>query len=151
MKYKLISLSNSSHEYINQETWKKILQLAGFYGWQPLGTRPPSMYRRPEHIPAYGSGSYFKREGESVSTEDASALALALEKALDDIPDALHRPEDDLPEWFSPMERAIIEEGIESLLLDFIARNPYEYFAGSGKRHLIQFVKFCKLGSFLIL
>ena len=151
MKYKLISLSNSSRENINPKTWKKVLQLASFYGWQPLGTNPPSMYRRPERMPAYWRGSYFKREGQSVSTEDASSLALALEKALDDIPDVLHRPEDDLPEWFSPMERAIIEEGIESLLLDLVSRNPYEYFAGSGKRHLIQFVKFCKLGSFLIL
>ena len=27
---------------------------------------------------------------------------------------------------------------------------PFEYFAGDGKRNLIEFIRFCKLGEFVI-
>jgi hypothetical protein len=59
--------------------------------------------------------------------------------------------EDELPEWLSPAERALIEEGLQDGLLDTRGIHPFEYFAGDEKRHLIQFIRFCRLGSFKIL
>src|SRR4051812_296752 len=50
-------------------TWPNMLALANQYGWEPQET------------------NYFSNEGGLVCEEDAAALALALEKALDDIPD----------------------------------------------------------------
>jgi len=152
MSYKLISLSSSnSREMFSRKSWVKALRLAQFYGWQPMGTQPPSIYRRYGLAAANWRGSYFKHDGQMVKAEDVFSLRVALEQALDDIPDSRYRFDDNLPEWFSPMERAIIDEGIESMLLDLIARNPFEYFAGPEKRHLIDFIKFCRSGSFLIL
>jgi hypothetical protein len=152
MAYKLISLSSStSRETLSKKTWVKALRLAMTYGWQPMGTQPPSIYRRHGLAPGNWRGSYFKHDGQTVKAEDVVSLRTALERALDDIPDSRYRVEDNLPEWFSPMERAIIEEGIESMLLDILARNPFEYFAGPQKRRLVEFIRFCRSGSFLIL
>lgn len=152
MDYRLISLSSSkAREVFSRKSWVKALRLAQFYGWQPMGTHPPSIYRHHGLPAANWTGSYFKHDGQMVKAEDVLSLRCALEKALDDIPDSRYRVEDDLPEWFSPMERAIIEEGVESMLLDLLAKNPFEYFAGPEKRHLKEFIKFCQSGSFLIL
>ena len=152
MSYKLISLSSSnSRESFSRKSWVKALRLAQFYGWQPMGTHPPSIYRHHGLAAGNWTGSYFKHDGQMVEAEDVVSLKLALEKALDDIPDSKYPVEDNLPEWFSPVERAIIQEGIETMLLDLIERNPFEYFAGAEKRHLVEFIKFCRSGSFLIL
>jgi len=59
--------------------------------------------------------------------------------------------EDDLPEWLSPLEKEFIEDGLEDELLDIMGTHPFEYFAGDEKHHLTQFIRFCKLGSFVVL
>jgi hypothetical protein len=55
---------------------------------------------------------------------------------------------EDLPEWLSPEERAMIEEELEDGLLDILGVEPLEFFAGDEKRHLKAFIRFCRLGSF---
>jgi hypothetical protein len=100
-----------------------------FYGWQPMGTRVPSM----THIHGFHAeawdGTYLTNDGQIVVSEDALSLGMALEKALDDIPD--FNLDDDPP--------------------DLSRVNPFEYFAGDEKQQVVDFIKFCRLGSFLIL
>jgi len=123
-----------------------------------MGTKPPSMINF-HNLGADWSGTYWTNDGQIVKTEDAKSLAQALQKSLDDIPDAniemdwnaKYWFEDDLPEWLSPDEKAIIEEGLNDDLLDIIGMHPFEYFAGDQKRHLIELIRFCRLGSFMIL
>jgi hypothetical protein len=98
-------------------------------------------------------------DGQAVAAEDARLLAAALERALAAIPDlsqaltwdAASWREDDLPEWFSPVERAMIEETLQDGLLDITSTHPVDFFAGAEKRRLIDFIRFCRLGSFEIL
>lgn len=95
------------------------------YGWKPMGTHPAP------RIEVWGldaedwDGTYLTNDGQIVIAEDALSLAIALEKSLDDIPD------------FN------IEEGPKA--------DPFEHFAGDKKRQLVDFIKFCQLGSFTIL
>ena len=98
-------------------------------------------------------------ECQTVRAEDALLLAVALEKSLDDIPDAniemdwnpKYWPEDDLPEWLSPEEKELMEEGLEDEFLDIEGIHPFEFFAGDEKRHLTGLIRFFRLGSFEIL
>lgn len=158
MTYHLFNPSTLLCRKFSRQFWAKALELAGFYGWQPIGTYPT-----PNHdfckLNAVWDGSYFTNDGQIVIAEDALSLAAALERALDDIPDANIKIdwnsqswlEDDLPEWLSPAERALIEEGLQDGLLDILGIHPFEFFAGDEKHHLIQFIRFCRLGSFEIL
>lgn len=124
-----------------------------------MGTRPPSIIEFYGLDAADWDGTYFTNDGQTVITEDALSLAIALENALADIPDfnieidreAKYRKEDELPEWLSPMEKAKIEDGLEDYQLGTVTMQPFEYFAGDEKRHLVDFIKFCRLGSFTIL
>ena len=85
-------------------------------------------------------------------------LAIALERSLDDIPEENFKfdwafkswLEDDLPEWLSPLERAMIEEELQDGLLDIMGTHPLEYFAGEEKYCLKGLIRFCRLGSFTI-
>ena len=70
----------------------------------------------------------FTNDGQIVVTEDALS-GIALEKSLDDIPDFnLHYYE-----------------------LDLEPDHSFEYFGGDEKEQLVDFIRFCRLGSFLIL
>ena len=99
----------------SREFWEKALDLARFYGWKPLGTRPPLTHDF-RLLNADWPGTYLTNDGQTVLREDALALAQALERAMDDIPDAQASMDwnprswlaDDLPEWLSPAERRII-------------------------------------------
>jgi hypothetical protein len=129
MIYHLSSQSAISRQKFSRESWTKLLSLGMFYGWQPMGTRIPSMTEiHGFHTEAW-DGTYLTNDGQIVVTEDALALGIALEKSLDDIPDF----------------------NLEMDPLDLNRINPFEYFAGDEKRHLADFIKFCRLGSFLIL
>ncbi len=142
----------------SRQFWTKALELARLYGWQPKGTRPPSHLNFHE-LNADWHGTYLTNDGQLVKTEDAFLLAAALEKSLDHIADTNPQidwnlecsMEDDLPEWLSPDERAMIEEALQDGLLDMVGVNPLEFFAGDEKRHLQEFIRFCRLGSFEIL
>ena len=129
MIYHLSSQSAISRQKFRRESWTRVLSLGIFYGWQPMGTRAPSMTELHGWSTEDWDGSYLTNDGQIVITEDAFSLAAALEKALDDIPDF----------------------NLDSDALDLNKINPFEYFAGDEKRQLIDFIKFCRLGSFLIL
>jgi hypothetical protein len=142
----------------SRQFWAKALELARLYGWHPLGTRPtPGLdFFKPD---ANWHGTYLTNDGQVVSAEDACALAAALERSLDDIPEARIETdwdfslwlEDDLPEWFSPAEREQVEEELQDGLLDIMGIHPLAFFAGDEKPHLVQFIRFCRFGSFEIL
>src|SRR6266540_1355247 len=157
MTYELFNPSTAICRKFSRQFWAKALELASFYGWQPMGTHPT-----PKHdfckLNADWNGTYLTNDGQIVKAEDALLLAAALERSLDDIPDLNIEKdwnpqfwvEDDLPEWLSPAERAMIEEGLQDGLLDIMGTHPFEFFAGDEKRHLIMFIRFCRLGSFTI-
>lgn len=159
MNYYFSSQSTVSRKKFRKEAWVKVLSLAMLYGWKPMGTHPAS------RIEVFGldaedwDGTYLSNDGQIVIAEDALSLAMALEKSLDDIPDfnieldrvPKSRREDDLPEWLLPEEGVIIEGGTKDQPLDLPEIHPFEYFAGDEKRHLVDFIKFCQLGSFIIL
>ncbi len=158
MSYELFNPSTTICRKFSRQHWAKALELARLYGWQPMGTRPPSMVDF-RILNADWDGTYLTNDGQVIKAEDALSLAVALEKALDDIPDDNIEMdwnpkfwiEDDLPEWLSPEEKEFIEDGLEDELLDMMGIHPFEYFAGDEKRHLAQFIRFCKLGSFVVL
>lgn len=158
MSYELVNRSTILCRMFSRQFWSKALELAGSYGWIPLGTRPPSQvdfYK----LGAEWDGGYLTNDGQTVKAEDARSLAAALERSLDDIPNegipvdwnSMLKLEDDLPEWLSPEEREFIEDELQDGLLDIMGTNPLEYFAGNEKRHLKEFIRFCQLGSFEIL
>lgn len=158
MSYELFNQSTELCRKFSRQSWAKALELAQFYGWRPMGTRPPVVHDF-HSLNADWSGTYLTNDGQTVKTEDAIALAYALHKALDDIPDVKIELEwnlkdwfeKDLPEWLSPAEQALIEEGLNDDLLDIMGTHPLEYFAGDQKRDLTEVIRFCRLGSFIIL
>src|SRR5207249_11688872 len=87
MIYHLSSQPAISRQKFSREAWTKVLSLAMFYGWQPRGTRPPSITELHGLGVEDWDGTYLTNDGQIVSTEDALSLAIALEKSLDDIPD----------------------------------------------------------------
>jgi len=127
--YHLSSQSAISRQKFSRESWTKVLSLAIFYGWQPMGTRVPSMTEIHGFDTEYWDGTYLTNDGQIVVAEDALLLAIALEKSLDDIPDF----------------------NLRYFPLDLNKITPFEFFAGDEKGQLVDFIRFCKLGSFLIL
>ena len=149
------TITSLSRKY-SREFFRKALELAQAYGWKPLGTRLPTVDRFRGHGATW-LGSYLTNDGQLVLTEDALSLAEALSKALDDIPDESREmdwnpkfwAEDELPEWLSPEEKEMIEEGLEQHAPEEM--HPFEFFAGDEKAHLKELIRFCRLGSFMIL
>ena len=158
MSLELFNEATTLTRRYSREFWEKALELAQAYGWKPLGTRPPAAHNF-RLLNADWPGTYLTNDGQTVMWEDALALARALEKAMDDIPDANAEIDwnprfwlvDDLPEWLSPTERLIIEEGLQEYSHDVMDVHPFEFFAGDEKQHLRGFIRFCRLGSFAIL
>lgn len=158
MSYELINRSTAVCRRFSKQSWAKALELAALYGWKPLGTQPPSAHDF-RLLNAEWNGTYLSNDGQVVGAEDAFALAAALERSLPELPDVSPPNdwtsrfwlEDDLPEWLSPEEKAIIEEELEDGLLDTMGIPPTEFFAGEEKHHLVTFIRFCRLGSFEIL
>ncbi len=153
MSYDLLNPSTRISRKFTRQFWAKTLELAQLYGWRCMGTCPPS-----EALEADWLGGYLTNDGQMLTVQDASSLADALEKSLDDIPDvktpidwnAELQTEDDLPEWLSPEEREIIQEGLEAELFDVRGIHPFEFFAGDEKHSLMTLIRFCRLGSFII-
>jgi hypothetical protein len=158
MTLELFNESISISRKYSRQFLAKALELARFYGWMPMGTQPPSTYSF--HIlDAEWSGMYLTNDGQIVSAEDACSLARALEKSLDDIPDDNFNMnwnprfwvEGDLPEWLSPQEKELVEDGLDEHSPDCAKQHPFEFFAGDEKHHLVHFLRFCRLGSFMVL
>ena len=158
MSYDLVSHSTILCRTFSRQFWAKALELAQSYGWKPAGTRPPTQIDFYE-LGAEWDGRYFTNDGQTVNAEDALSLAAALERSLEDVPDSnppfnwnsILRQESDLPEWLSPEEQEFLEEELQDGLLDIMGTSPLAYFAGDEKRHLKEFIRFCRLGSFEIL
>jgi hypothetical protein len=157
MTLELISEATALCRKYSREFLSKALELAQAYGWKPLGTRLP-LVPGLGNLNALWNGIYLTNDGQIVLAEDALGLAEALNRALVDIPDQgdafdwnpkLWR-EDDLPPWLSPAERAQLEEGLMEHIPDGFGMHPFEFFAGAEKRHLIDLIRFCRLGSFRI-
>jgi hypothetical protein len=129
MIYHLSSQSSISRQKFSRESWTRILSLALFYGWQPMGTRVPSMTELHGFDVEDWDGTYLTNDGQIVVREDALRLGIALRRSLDDIPDF----------------------NLDRYLTDRSSITPFEYFAGDGKDQLTDFIRFCRLGSFLIL
>jgi hypothetical protein len=158
MSYELINQSTEICRKFSRQCWTKALELARLYGWRPMGTLPPFLFDFYQ-LNADWSGTYLTNDGQTVRAEDAYFLAAALERSLEHIPTVNHSIDwtskfwldDDLPEWLSPDERAMIEEELEDGLLDILGTHPLEFFAGDDRRQLMEFIRFCRLGSFDIL
>jgi hypothetical protein len=157
MTYELVNQTTEICRTFSRQFWTKALELARLYDWQPMGTLPPPIYDF-HKLEADWSGTYLTNDGQTVKVEDARFLAAALERSLPDIP-AWNKKidwsskfwlEDDLPEWLSPEEKVLIEEELEDGLLDVLGTHPLEFFAGDEKRRLVDFIRFCRLGSFEI-
>ena len=129
MIYHLSSQSAIARQKFSRESWIRVLSLGMFYGWQPLGTRVPSITELHGLIDEYWDGTYLTNDGQIVVTEDALRLGIALKKSLDDIPD---------------FNLEVYPPALSKV-------NPFEYFAGDEKQQVADFIKFCRLGSFLIL
>lgn len=158
MSLELFHEPTSISRTFSRQFLEKALELARLYGWRPLGTHPPSMLDF-NLLNAEWNGAYLTNDGQVVSAEDAGALVCALERSLDDIPDAGMTMdwnpklwlEDDLPEWLSPEEKELVEDGLEEHSPVDSDVHPFEFFAGDEKVHLIRFMRFCRLGSFIVL
>jgi hypothetical protein len=158
MSLELFNHTTSISRKYSRQFLEKALELARISGWQPMGTRPP-LERDIQFLNADWLGTYLTNDGQVVCREDALSLAYALEISLDDIPDA--EPDmnwnpkllfvDDLPEWLSPAEKAMIEDGLEDHSPELMNVHPFEFFAGKEKRYLIGVIRFSQLGSFTIL
>ena len=159
MSYDLVNPSMAAHTKFSRESLGMILHLARFYGWQPLGTRPPLLHLLRDLSLEDWDGTYLRNEGQVVEAEDALSMAVALEMALDDIPDVNLEveqgleplaEEDDQPEWLSPAEKAMVQAGLEDQQFELVGVLPFEFFAGDEKQHLAEFISFCRLGGFTI-
>jgi hypothetical protein len=122
-----------------------------------MGTLPPFIHnlRQPAYedgTPPVWDGTYLRNEGQIVRATDALALAVALEMAMDDIPDVNldENWEDDLPDWLSPAEKALVRNGLVDHEDKLTGLLPFEYFAGNEKQNLAEFIRFCMLGEFVI-
>lgn len=143
----------------NIRGWPHVLNLAQFGGWVPEGTQSqPEGYFHMEDW----DGSYFGNAYQIVGTEDAADLAAGLRAVLDDIPDV------DAVNWskragdplFDPVVVAEDVEGVvEAILQDMKIPLRYdnisvsdsiEYFSGTNKTKLVEFISYCEAGSFVL-
>ena len=158
MRYQLSNQSTRRLQSLSRDTWSRALSLGMFYGWHPMGTLPPLVHKLRETPHGTWDGTYERAEGQTVQARDALMLAIALRMSLDDIPDCnLDRDlilEDDLPEWLSPDEKAMLNDGLEDYIdeLDELPLEvlPFEFFAGDAKQNLVDLIHFCMLGEFVI-
>jgi len=78
---------------ITPRLWRTILSVAQYYGWEPTGTLPPDPDYVDEQLVelcdrVFWDGRYYPGCLQRIIERDAQALAAALTRALDDIPDA---------------------------------------------------------------
>lgn len=71
------------HISVTNRTWRRALELASMFGWEPMGTAAPEL---PEGYGPYGdgdwNGKYCSHDGQRILEPDAKAIATALEKAM---------------------------------------------------------------------
>lgn len=140
-----LRIHNAAGEmYFTSAAWQRLLQLATACGWEPAGTLSveglfdaTSLANKPYSEDNW-SGDYSTPTGQLVSAQDALELVMALARALPDIPD--HDTKDPI------RDRAgygLKNEEIERL-------STLEWFSGSGKNRLREFIRLCNWGGFII-
>ena len=131
--------------------WSKVLYLASVYGWEPAGTKPPPWWDRPT---LSWQGLYQSNDGGLVTMEDARAVAGALEKALDDIPDHNEMPDKIVTYRIGETSGEPVTDALLAVLdgvsAPNAALNPFEFFGGKDKLRVKDFVTFCRKGGFYI-
>jgi len=95
MEMSFINFKTKDKFYLSWWEWEGILVLACRYGWKPLGTDGPGVYGK-NVVPKWWrdywkrikgwNGSYFSNDGQAVKAEDAENMAVALTRALADMP-----------------------------------------------------------------
>lgn len=113
--------------------------MAQLYGWRPQGT---SLLQRLTAEPDAEDvlGSYYPKEGQTLSQADAKAIAKALTEALEDIPD------------FDAVEHKTeyqVRDGQKiRVVKPNMKFNLFEAFSGDNKKLVRDFIWFCKQGEF---
>ena len=139
--------------------WANMLYLANQYGWQPQGT-----VLSDDTESGRWDGDYFGNEGQTITAEDANALADALEKALDDIPDR---------EVYASLTTEVIDFVSADQLCELVLEhdyvllgadphlkkatidkagylNPFVHLSGSYKLAVKDLIALCREGAFFI-
>jgi hypothetical protein len=154
MTLELVNTTTSLSRIYSREFVGKALELAHSYGWKPMGTRLTIL-----DFQRLWLGTYLTNDGQTVLMEDALSLAEFLSRTLDDIPNENRKidwsdpklwHEDDLPEWLSPEEKKLVQDGLEEYWPSGMELHPLEFFAGDEKPYLKEFIRFCRLGSFAV-
>jgi hypothetical protein len=127
MAYTIIG--KTGYMSVNVTAWGMLLKLSERFGWKPAGTESPA------GVDEWG-GNYIGRDGQLVTDKDATALAMALERALDDI-----------PEQAATGTRVTSKGGIKN----GADVSPIEYFSDRKRKKAIRdFIAFCKISGFTI-
>lgn len=167
----------------NIGTWSPLLKLARIHGWLPQGTTIFLWDHQEkcltDEVDKTWNGSYFSNDSQVVGTFDAEALADALEKALDDLPDKNLYPKSVFYSAAHMIDEIITTErkrnpGALIMTIDeFMAGdwdkapdvvvvshendhrefldNPHQLFSGvETKDYIRKFIQFCRMGSFEI-
>lgn len=79
MSIELVRVGDEEGRRFSSDTWEHLLRLARLNGWRPAGTRQPLDWPAAE---AWDRGDYFASKGQTVTAEDARAMAEALSRAL---------------------------------------------------------------------
>jgi hypothetical protein len=130
--------------------WGHVLELALHYGWTAIGTEQRDLENYKDW-----NGSYTSSDWQYVLPEDAINIAIALEKALMDIPDI---------DLSGPLNSGFIVDGnsigdLGNAIFDHEKLHrglPVELllkkFSGEGsKKHIRRFIAFCNEGSGFII
>jgi hypothetical protein len=132
-------LNANEYFYFNQNEWHRLLILAHYFGWEPMGTVPSEIMTEyylggknsneeavQEYIKNWGS-HYNYNDFQIVVKEDAINLAHALMNALEGLPN----------------------EGND---LEYFSKDPIidDFSSDEWKNTLNEFILFCKNGEFLI-
>ena len=145
-----IDLYRSDDDFFQFEyfgIWQKLMNLAQIYNWTPAGTAAPPEWEREAN--ENWNGGYDTFNGEWVTDDDARALAEALDRALDDLPD------NTMPDRIIETEiEEIDREGEVSISFHIIEANKslnlFETFGGQYKSDLKTFIRFARQGGFHI-
>jgi hypothetical protein len=132
-----LTTSNSDFR-LNITAYRQMLTLASNYGWEPMGTiaPPPRCEDEIEEVKNW-EGTYFSNNYQKIGSTDAFNLAIALEKAIVDIP-------------LEPQKDRTIKSYLEDRQgLNYRDLDPLEFFA--GRQEMIKnFITFCKEGDIWI-
>lgn len=161
------------------EAWRNLLRLMQIFGWEPLGTEldpnfershtfnprmvrtisPPEVERRIARAVRDWNGTYLESGHHIVSKLDASAMADALERSLDDIPNHVTEgskscmtPENDPDKAgysFKEFQRRM-DQWTDPDLTN-LTTAPLLFLSGPQmKKRLREFIVFCRADEFVI-